>query len=48
MSLFHCTVCGKIYIMPPAYCRCGGREFRAAETSGRGRIYSCTTLRAAA
>ena len=48
MSLFHCTACGKIYVARPAYCRCGGQEFRRAEASGRGRVYSCTTLHAAA
>ena len=48
MSVFHCTACGRVYVARPGYCRCGGQEFRAAVASGRGRVYSCTTLHAAA
>ena len=48
MTLHHCTGCGRAYVTPPSYCRCGGMKFRPAEGSGRARVYSCTTLYAAA
>ena len=48
MTVFRCSACGKAYLAQPVYCRCGGQEFRAGEASGQGRVYSCTTLYAAA
>ena len=48
MLVSHCSSCHRVYIARPAYCCCGGQEFRAEEASGRGRVYSCTTLHAAA
>ena len=48
MTLYNCIGCGQMYVTPPAFCRCGRSEFRATEGSGRGHIYSCTTLHAAA
>ncbi|MBI3667246.1 MAG: OB-fold domain-containing protein [Acidobacteria bacterium] len=48
MTLFHCSACGKAYVARPVYCRCGSQEFRAGEASGKGCVYSCTTLYAAA
>ena len=48
MTLHHCAACGRMYAAAQAFCRCGGREFRAGEAAGRGTVYSCTTLYAAA
>ena len=48
MRVFDCSSCASSYAARPSYCRCGGREFRAREASGKGRIYSCTTLYASA
>ena len=48
MKLYHCTGCGKAYVTHQAFCPCGGIEFRAAEAAGRGHVYSCTMLHAAA
>ena len=48
MTLHHCTGCQQAYVTPRASCHCGGSEFRAAEAAGRGQVYSCTTLHAAA
>jgi len=48
MTVYDCLDCGKTYTAQPAFCRCGDRQFRSRETSGRGRVYSCTTLYAAA
>jgi uncharacterized OB-fold protein len=48
MTVFRCSNCGSTYVRRPAYCRCGGADFEPKEISGQGRIYSCTTLYAAA
>jgi uncharacterized OB-fold protein len=48
MTLFRCTCCGKSYVTAPVVCRCGGEEFEAQPASGKGEVYSCTTLYAAA
>ena len=48
MTLFECLACHKKYALQPAWCRCGGQEFQAVPGSGQGRVYSCTTLYAAA
>ena len=48
MTLYRCTACGERYVLRPSYCRCGGEEFAAEAVSGRGRVYSCTTLYSAA
>jgi uncharacterized OB-fold protein len=48
MTLSRCIGCGRWYVTAPAFCRCGGGEFAPGLASGRGRVYSCTTLYAAA
>ena len=48
MTLHRCAACGEIYVTAPTYCRCGGEEFRSEPASGKGQVYSCTTLYAAA
>jgi uncharacterized OB-fold protein len=48
MTLFQCIGCGRAYVATPAFCRCGQSDFGAALAAGRGRVYSCTTLYAAA
>lgn len=48
MTLCRCLSCGKGYVAAPEYCRCGGQEFHTEASSGRGTIYSETTLYAAA
>jgi len=48
MTLSRCDACGRPYVALPAVCRCGASEFSLAASSGRGRVYSCTTLHAAA
>lgn len=48
MTLFRCSACGKTYVTRPVYCRCGGEDFRSEPASGKGAVYSCTTLFAAA
>lgn len=48
MTLSCCSACSRIYVSSPGYCRCGSQEFRTIEASGRGQVYTCTTLYAAA
>ena len=48
MTIYRCVNCGKSYVAAPPVCRCGGEEFRAEEGPASGRVYSCTTLHAAA
>ncbi len=48
MTLHRCAACGRAYVAVPPRCRCGATEFRPAEGAGRGTVYSCTTLYAAA
>ncbi len=48
MTIFHCAACRRPYVTQPPVCRCGAQEFSPAEHTGQGRVYSCTTLRAAA
>ena len=48
MTIFRCSACGKTYFSAPAYCRCGGQQFKTEPVSGNGTVYSCTTLHAAA
>jgi uncharacterized OB-fold protein len=48
MKLFQCTECGRAYVAAPAFCRCARDKFAPVMASGRGRVYSCTTLYAAA
>ncbi len=48
MTLYRCTSCGKLAATPRAFCGCGNGEWLPAAVSGKGKIYSCTTLYAAA
>lgn len=48
MTIYRCSSCGSPYVTAPGYCRCGEQEFRTEESSGRGTVYSQTTLHAAA
>jgi len=48
MTVFRCEDCGKTFPFRPVYCHCGGANFHSDEVSGKGRIYSCTMLHAAA
>jgi hypothetical protein len=48
MTLSRCGECGQVYLAAPGVCGCGARDFRTTEASGHGRVYSCTTLHAAA
>ena len=48
MTLYRCSACRKTYVTPPIYCRCGSQEFSTEEATGKGTVYSCTTLYAAA
>ena len=48
MTIHRCSACGTTYLSPPAYCRCGGQQFQKEPISGKGTVYSCTTLHAAA
>jgi uncharacterized OB-fold protein len=48
MTLYRCTSCGKLAVTQPAFCGCGNRKWLPATVSGKGKIYSCTTLYAAA
>ena len=48
MILLECPACRRKFAEQPAYCRCGSQEFQTLEVAGGGRVYSCTTLFAAA
>jgi len=48
MTVARCNGCGKTHAGAPRFCACGGEGFAAIEASGRGAVYSCTTLYAAA
>ena len=48
MILLQCSGCGRRYAASPGYCRCGGQQFENLPASGRGQVYTCTTLYASA
>jgi hypothetical protein len=48
VTIYRCSACGRTYVAVPGYCRCGGQEFQTLEASGRGQVYTCTTLYASA
>ena len=48
MNLHRCGACGRVLLAAPRFCPCGGQDFQTLAASGRGRVYSCTTLYAAA
>ena len=48
ITVLQCSSCGITHAARPIFCRCGSQEFGVREVSGHGRVYSCTTLYAAA
>lgn len=48
MTIYRCIHCSRSHGTAPPVCRCGGEEFRVEESPPSGRVYSCTTLHAAA
>lgn len=48
MRGYRCSQCGRVSLEKPDRCRCGNQAFEAVEISGRGKVYTCTTLYAAA
>lgn len=48
MTGYRCSQCGKVSLEKPDRCRCGSQAFEAVELSGKGKVYTCTTLHAAA
>ena len=48
MTGYRCSQCGRVSLEKPDRCRCGSQAFEAVELSGKGRVYTCTTLHAAA
>jgi uncharacterized OB-fold protein len=47
MKAYRCSQCGQTTANGPGRCHCGG-VLEAVEISGRGKVYSWTTLHAAA
>ena len=45
---YRCQDCGKYHRRQTGRCRCGGKNFEETTLSGRGKVYSCTTLHASA
>jgi hypothetical protein len=48
MTGYRCSQCGKVSLEKPDRCRCGSQAPEAVELSGKGKVYTCTTLHAAA
>ena len=48
MTGYRCSQCGRVSLKKPDRCRCGNQAFEAVELSGKGKVYTCTTLHAAA
>ena len=48
MTGYRCSQCGRVSLEKPDRCRCGSQAFEAVELSGKGKVYTCTTLHAAA
>jgi hypothetical protein len=48
MTGYRCSQCGKVSLEKPDRCRCGSQALEAVELSGKGKVYTCTTLYAAA
>jgi len=48
MTGHRCSQCGRVSLEKPDRCRCGSQAFEAVELSGKGKVYTCTTLHAAA
>ena len=48
MTGSRCQSCGKYGVQQTGWCECGGENFEDATLSGRGKVYSCTTLHASA
>jgi len=48
MTGYRCSQCGRVSLEKPDRCRCGSQALEAIELGGRGKVYTCTTLHAAA
>ena len=48
MTGYRCQGCRKYSVHQSHRCECGGESFEEAALSGRGKVYSCTTLHASA
>jgi uncharacterized protein len=48
MTGYRCSQCGRVSLEKPDHCRCGSQALEAVELSGKGKVYTCTTLHAAA
>ena len=48
MRGYRCSHCNRIDVRRPTRCRCGASSFTEMDLSGRGKVYSWTTLHAAA
>jgi uncharacterized OB-fold protein len=48
MTGYRCSQCGRVSLERPDRCRCGSQTLEAVELSGKGKVYTCTTLYAAA
>jgi uncharacterized OB-fold protein len=48
MKAYRCSRCGQTSVNDPGRCHCGREVLESVEISGRGKVYSWTTLHAAA
>ena len=48
MTGYRCQGCGKYHVRQTGRCRCGSKDLEEITLSGRGKVYSCTTLHASA
>ena len=48
MTGYLCQGCGRYSVQPTGWCECGSDSFEKTTLSGRGKVYSCTTLHASA
>ena len=48
MTGYRCSKCGRASFEKPDRCRCGSQALEAVDLSGKGKVYTCTTLHAAA
>ena len=48
MTGYLCHGCGRYGVQPTGWCECCSDSFEKTTLSGRGKVYSCTTLHASA
>jgi len=48
MNAYRCSQCSQITVQHPGRCHCGSETVESVEISGRGKVYSWTTLHTAA